>query len=366
MRTSKFRSPSPVWLGAVGCLVGVVYVLRIMIPTDMDPTIMLAFGADSPVQSAYASELVGDVTVRDSFGHDGQVFFMQANDPWFLRPDSHAVYMDRPVYRAQRMGYPTIASGLGLLPPTWVIWTLPLVNILALGVGSMGAGRLAQVFGGSTWLGLAFCLNPGVLSEVDISGGGAVALAAAAWGVLALEQGKVGRGAIALSGAVLSRETMLASAAVLSWIIWRRRAKAWWLVLALPLAAVILWGAYVRLQLGGLPSSGPAVFGPYPLAGAIEAFELWRNEPLSLMMIFGFLAVCVAFGIRITRSHQLLAWAAAPSLLIASVVSVSVWRFPYDIARVMAPIFLAYPFLLAESEKSTGSIPALDASLKRG
>jgi hypothetical protein len=260
------------------------------------------------------------------------------------------------------MGYPTIASGLGLFPPTLVIWTLPLVNILALGVGSMAASRLAQLFGGSTWLGLAFCLNPGVLSEVDISGGGAVALAAGAWGVLALEQGSVWRGAIALSGAALSRETMLASAAVLSWILWRRRAKDWWLVLALPLAAVILWGAYVRLRLAGLPSSGPALLGSYPLAGPIEAFEFWRDEPLSLVMIFVFLAVCVAFGIRIIRSHQLLAWAAAPSLLIASVVSVSVWRFPYDIARVLAPIFLAYPFLMAESERATGFKAALEAN----
>jgi hypothetical protein len=65
MRASVLRNPSPIWLGAVGCLVGVVYVLRIMIPNDMDPTIMLAFGADSPVQSTYARGLVGDVTVRD-------------------------------------------------------------------------------------------------------------------------------------------------------------------------------------------------------------------------------------------------------------------------------------------------------------
>jgi hypothetical protein len=362
MRASVLRNPSPIWLGAVGCLVGVVYVLRIMIPNDMDPTIMLAFGADSPVQSTYARGLVGDVTVRDSFGHDGQVFFIQANDPWFLDPESHAVYMDRPVYRGQRMGYPTIASGLGLFPPGWVIWTLPFVNILSLGVGTLAAGRLAQLLGGSTWLGLAFCLNPGVLSEVDISGGGAVALAAGAWGVMALEQGSVWRGAVALSGAALSRETMLAAAVVLAWILWRRRAKDWWVLLALPMAAVALWGAYVRLRLAGLPSSGPALFGPYPLAGPIEAFEFWRNEPLSLVTIFVFLAVCVAFGVRVIHSHQLLAWAAAPTLLIATVVSVSVWRFPYDIGRVLAPIFLAYPFLVVESERAGGFRPGLHAN----
>ena len=345
MRTGTLRDPSPLVVGALGLLVGVVYVVRIMIPSGMDPTIMLAFGADSPVQSTYARALIGDVTVRDDFGHDGQVFFIHANDPWFLHPLSHAIHMDRPIYRGQRMGYPTIASGLGLFPPEVVIWTLPLVNVLALGAGSMASSRLAQVLGGSTWLGLAFCLNLGVLSEVDISGGGAVALAFGVWGVLAAEQGRMWPAAGALTGAALSRETMLASVVVLAWILWRRRIHLSWIVLALPISAVLLWGIYVRLRLSGLPSTGIREFAAFPLAGPLEAFPFWRNEPLNMLMIAAFLAVCLAFTIRAVRSQQLLAWWALPTLLIAAVLSVSVWRYPYDIARVLAPVFLAYPFV---------------------
>ena len=345
MTGGSLRGPSPLVVGVLGLLVGVVYVVRIMVPNNMDPTIMLAFGADSPVQSTYARALVGEITVRGDFGHDGQVFFIQANDPWFRDAGSHAVHMDRPIYRGQRMGYPTIASGLGLFPPGVVIWTLPLVNVLALGAGSLASSRLAQVFGGSTWLGLAFCLNLGVLSEVDISGGGAVALAFGVWGVLAAEQGRMWPAAGALTGAALSRETMLASVVVLGWILWRRRVDLWWAVLVLPVLAVLLWGTYVRLRLSGLASTGIREFASFPLAGPLDAFPFWRNEPLNLTMIAAFLAVCFAFTIRAVRSHQLLAWWALPSLLIASVLSVSVWRYPYDIARVLAPVFLAYPFL---------------------
>ena len=341
----RLRDPGPVWVGVIGFLVGVVYVLRIMIPNQMDPTIMLAFGEDSPDQAEYARALIGHVTVREAFGHDGQVFFVQANDPWFLEPHLHAVHFDRPVYRAQRMGYPTIASGFGLFPPSVVAWTLPLVNVCALGAGAFAASRLARLLGGSSWLGLAFCLNPGVLSEVDISGGGALALAFGTFGVLAAEQARLWPAALTLAGASLCRETMLAFALGVAWVLWRRRIGRWWLMLAVAVGAAVAWGIYVRTRLATLPTTAFREIAAYPFAGPIEAFAFWRQEPLSLLMISAFLAVCLAFAIRVVRSRQTLGWAALPSLVIASVLSISVWRFPYDIARALAPIFLAYPFL---------------------
>jgi hypothetical protein len=345
MRARSLRNPSPIVLGAVGLLVGFVYVLRIMIPSDMDPTIMLAFGEDSPAQAEYARTLVGDISVRGAFGHDGQSFFLQAIDPWFLHPEKNAILIDRPVYRGQRMGYPTIASGFGLFPADLVIWTLPLVNVLAMGAGSLTASRLAEQLGGSTWLGLAFCLNLGVLSEVDISGGGVVAMAFGVGAVLAAERGKLWPAALMFAGASLTRETMLASSAVVAWILWRRGRRGSWGVLLAPLCVVVAWGAYVRVRLSGLPSTGIREFASYPFAGLIEAFEYWKNEPLNLLMVGAFVAVCVAFSVRAVRTHQLLAWAAVPTLLIASFLSISVWRHPYDIARVLTPVFLAFPFL---------------------
>lgn len=357
MTGRRLRSPSPLWIGGVGLLIGIVYVLRIMIPSDMDPTIMLAFGEDSPAQAEYARTLVGDVSVRGAFGHDGQSFFLQAIDPWFLHPEKNAILIDRPVYRGQRMGYPTMASGFGLFPPGLVIWTLPLVNVLAMGAGSLTSSRLAEHLGGSTWLGLAFCLNLGVLSEVDISGGGVVAMAFGVGAVLAAERGKLWPAALMFAGGSLTRETMLASAAVISWILWRRGRRGSWVVLAAPLCVVVAWGAYVRLRLSGLPSTGIREFASYPLAGLVEGFGYWKNEPLNLLMVCAFVAVSVAFIVRAVRSRQLLAWAAVPTVLIASVLSISVWRYPYDIARVLTPLFLAFPFLafVDESDRSTVS-----------
>ena len=341
----NWKCPPSLLVGAVGLVVGVAYVLRIMIPHDLDPTIMIAFGENSPAHSAYARGLVGDVVLRPAFGHDGQDFFIQANDPWLLNPESHAILLDNAIYRSQRMAYPMIASGFGLFPPRAVVWTLPLVNVLALGAGTVITSRLSSFLGGSPWLGLAFCLNLGLLSEVDISGSGAVALAFAVAGVLAAEKGRPWAAALLLAGAALSRETMLAWAVVVGWFLWRKGIDKWWASAALPMAAVGLWGFFIRYRLSGLPSLDIPFLAPFPFAGPVDAYEFWRSEPSNLLIIFALVMVAVAFAVRVVRSRQLLGWAAAPSLLIAATASVSVWRYPYDIARVLAPILLAYPLL---------------------
>jgi hypothetical protein len=103
--------------------------------------------------------------------------------------------------------------------------------------------------------------------------------------------------------------------------------------------------------LSGLPSSGIRELAAYPLQGPIQAFEFWSNEPVDLLMVVGYLSICVAFAVRLYRSRQILAWASAPALLIASILSLSVWRFPYDIGRVLTPVFLAYPFLAFVTER---------------
>ena len=132
-------------IGIIGFAIGAVIMLRVLIPTGMDPTIFIGFGDQAPIQTAYAQRLLGDVETRPNLGHDGKYFFAQANDPWFLQPEQHAAVLDRPVYRGQRMLFPMIAGGFGLFPPGVVIWSMLVTNLLALGIGTMLAARLASL-----------------------------------------------------------------------------------------------------------------------------------------------------------------------------------------------------------------------------
>ena len=146
---------------------------------NWDPTLYTAFGEEATATRQYAEERLDQVYLRPEQGHDGKFFFVQANDPLVLNPEENASVLDRPLYRSQRMLYPLIAGGFGLLHPDGIVWALIAVNILAMGLGTLATGRLAESMGMSVWWGLTFTLNIGLISEMNIDGAGIVAAAAA-------------------------------------------------------------------------------------------------------------------------------------------------------------------------------------------
>ncbi len=92
----SLRRDAPAWLvGAVGLAIGVTFAVKMLVNYGMDPTVFVAFGdGDSPIQRAYVMEVLGEVTDRSRFVHDGKFFFAQANDPWYLEPERHAAVLD--------------------------------------------------------------------------------------------------------------------------------------------------------------------------------------------------------------------------------------------------------------------------------
>lgn len=334
-------------MAMVGLTIALAYVLRLLIPNQMDPSALASFGDDSGVPTDYARELVGEVVTRPLLGHDGRFFFAQANDPWLLEPTTHAAVLDRPLYRSQRMAYPVLASGFGVLSPPAVLWGLVAVNLVAFGLGTWATASVATQLGASAWLGLGFALNFGVISELDIDGGGVVALAAGVGAVLALLRDSRKGASTLLIVSALAREVMLLFAAgifVAYW--WKRKQKRWSLVFA-PMIAVMVWALYVRLRLDGIPGNGMVTrVISLPLVGLGEAFPSWIADPLPGLLSLSILLILLLFGIRWRPGSAALAWGAAPFVLLASVLAADVWREPYDLARAIAPVLTAYPFLL--------------------
>lgn len=337
-----------IWpVAAIGLVIGVVYVLRVLIPAQWDPSIFLALGEDSPRQTAYAEGRLGSVVVRDAFGHDGKFFFVQANDPLYLEPERHAAFLDRPVYRAQRMLFPALSGGLGLFPPGVVVWAMLGMNLVALVAATAVAGKLAIVWGASPWLGLAVPLNLGLLSEIDIGGAGVLAMLMALGGVLALcsPRGTVAA-TVLFTFAALSREVTLLFAAGIVAVLFLIKRRLIWQLLAFPALAVGAWRLYLVVRLADLPSGGADRELGAPLVGIWEAFGYWLEDPIDLAIGVVLLTVLIAFALRAVRSRNLLAWGALPTVALALILSVYVWREPYDIARAITPVLTAYPFLL--------------------
>ena len=134
-------------LALVAALIGVGIVLVSLFSHGGDIAGLIKFGSGGHVveRTAHVEEILGrEVATVDELGHDGSMYFLQAVDPFFLEADEHAVHLDRPVYRAQRMLFPTIAGVGGIVPPEMLLWTMALTNVAAITLGAVGAGRVAR------------------------------------------------------------------------------------------------------------------------------------------------------------------------------------------------------------------------------
>ncbi|MCD6022578.1 MAG: hypothetical protein K0R20_2288 [Actinomycetia bacterium] len=344
---SAVKSPSSWVVGAAGLAIGGLIALRLLIPSGMDPTVFLALGDDSPVQTNYAQRFLDEVRTRRDLGHDGRFFFVQANDPWLLQPDENAAVLDRPVYRSQRMLFPLIAGGLGAFPPGVVVWSMLITNLLAMGIGALVAAQLALRWGASPWLGLAVPLNIGLIFELDIGGAGIVAYTFALAGLLALVATRVWFASLLFAAAALSREVMVGFAVGVFVLWWLEGRRSIWRIVLMPVVGMAVWNVYLRFRLDGVPGVGERTENfTAPFVGLYEAFESWVRNPGELLLNSVLVLVVIAFVPLALRSRSPIAWGALPFAALMVVLSAEVLRESYNFSRAVVPVFTALPFLI--------------------
>ena len=330
---------------AIALVIGVLIVAASLLRHGGDIAGLIKFGdaPDAMVITEHVEATLGrDVSTVEAEGHDGKYFFLQALDPFFLDPDVHAARLDRPVYRGQRMLFPTIAGVGGLLPAEATMWSMAVVNLAAIAFGTLGTARLAERLGGSPWLGLGFALNPGIVFEFDISGAGIVAFAAAVWGTLAVIDRRHRAAVGWFVAAVLAREvTLLYLAGVCCHQLWMNR-RIPWLLGGVPFVAALGWAGYLRLRLeAGSGVDEVQEFGP-PFGGMADAFEHWVTDPVQLAVIAGLVVAMPLLIVRAAQRPNPLAWGAIGFIVLAVLMTRQVWWNFFDISRAVAPILTAY------------------------
>jgi hypothetical protein len=350
------RERLPPWsLGLMGLGIAVGLALRLLIPYGMDPAIFVTWGDDSSAHTSYVLDRLGSPPTRPSFAHDGKYFFVQANDPWYLDPHRHAALLDHPVYRAQRMLYPLLASGGGVLPAGFIVWLLLITNVLAMAIGTWIGGKLAVMSGLPSWLGLTVPLNIGILFELEIGGAGIVAYLFCLLGIYSLRRNSVSGAAMWFVAAALTKEVMLAFAVGVFVVRRLDRGRACWRLVTWPALAVVVWHLYVTVRLSGLPEarSDAGALSP-PFVGILEALRFWVTEPRHLLinlLILGIVAMFVPIAVR-RRSD--LAWGALPFVGLSLVLSPLVWRETFDLTRALTPVFTAIPFVVIVPRRDAG------------
>lgn len=345
MNANTARSTGPVMVAIAGFVFSVVIVGVGLYRTGWDPTLFVGFGEEAAATTEYAEERLGDVILRPVQGHDGKYFFVQANDPWVLDPENNASLLDHPVYRSQRMFYPLLAGGLGFFGPRTIVWALVLVNVVAMGFGTMAASRVAQRMGGSPWWGLAFVANVGLLFTLTNDDAGIVAVALAFWALAMLYEGRLWPAVALLSAATLTREVMIVCAlglGVWAWSDGRRRAALY--MVAVPALSIAGWMLYLRAQLGP-DGSSPNAIG-WPFVGLVRAVPSWLEDPLVAAAGGAVILITILYLVRWAHTRSSMGWMFVGFIPLATLLTDKVWREIFDFTRAVAPLLTAAILLI--------------------
>ena len=352
-RRLRDRPQGAIAVGLLAVVLASLFSIRVLSETEWDATVFVGFGEDASPTREYAEERLGAVFLRIGQGHDGKYFFVQANDPWLVDPNNNAEVLDAPLYRSQRMLYPMLASGFGALGPSEIVWGMLLLNLVALGLGTFAVGVLAQEAGSSAWWGLAFLVNIGFTSELNIGGAGLVA-GAAVFGALALLlKGRIRWAVLLLSLSALSREVMLIAAAGTAWYLWRGAERRRATVVALvPVGVVAAWALYLRLRIAPGVGASVQAFG-LPFVGLVEAAGSWLPDPIDLVAGLAILALLGLFLMRSVRSDELVGWAFVGFVPMAVLLTKPVWANYFDFTRAVAPVITAFVLLVVASRSQS-------------
>ena len=340
-------------IGLVTVVLASSVAVRVLSELDWDPSVFVAFGEESLATREYAEERLGPVFLRQMQGHDGRFFFIQANDPWVADPETNASVLDRPLYRSQRMLYPVLAGGGGLFGPETIVWSMLVVNLIALGIGTWVTALIAIQMGGSPWWGFSFALNLGFISEIIISGAGVVAAAAAFGAVLMFMRGRVSLGIALLALAALSREAMLiaaAGSAIWLWMEKRRRDAA--VAAVVPGLAVLAWAVYLRTRIGEGSVVAQVQEIGFPFVGFFETLQAWVGRPADFVTGVAMMLLFVLYSRRVLISRHLVGWAFLGFVLLGVVFTQQVWRSLFDISRAVAPIITSFVLLVFLGSKT--------------
>jgi hypothetical protein len=318
----------------------VATVASIILGLRVDATYFVGFGEESEFLP-YAEAVLGDVDVALPDGHDGQQFWILARDPLLLEGIVTAEPLDRPLYRAQRIGYPLLASPWRIGGERLLIWGLLVTNLVVVAVGTALAAGLGGTERRRYPSGLAFAASPLVWLAVLYDFSDALALAGLLGMLVGLRGRRTGWAVASVVVACLAKETSLLAVLAVAGIGrgLGRRERA-----GLVLAGILPLGVW-RLYAMSRPSFGsdPEVreFSIVPFAGFIDAWrigwspqELWGDAAAAMLLVV-LMALVAATWWRNRGSWELTG--ALPYALMLPFLSHHVVGISVNVVRAVGP-----------------------------
>jgi hypothetical protein len=257
LRHAQWLTPS-----FVVVFVCVVCFAGVLLSSDGDPLAFVLLGTRFSQGDPQGSE-----------GYDGQFAYQIAIDPAGAVP-----YIDVPAYRYQRVLYPALARILGLGQPELIPWTLILVNIAAIGLGTWATEQLLLNERVSRWYALSYGLYGGQLLALRADLNEPLAQAFVQLAMLAWVKDRRVWTVIAFSLAVLAKETALIFLAAYMLFTLKERQWRWNVGLGLGLVPFMVYQLILKVWLGsfgvGSGGAGATPFSLIPLGGWLAIAEV--------------------------------------------------------------------------------------------
>jgi len=307
----------------------------------------LRVGSDAQARAFIEADLGHAVPVTAGEGHDGFHYYLAARDPLALDSERLPIYV---AYRHRRILGPLLAGIGGVLGPRATIVGLSVVSLFGFGLAAGAASALAKHMGARPWAPVGVLTSVGLILSVQLVTADALTTGLALTGAVFALRSRAGPAAIAVTLAVLTKETSLLFAAGLTswlWIENRRRAAA--LMALLPGGTLLLWTMYLQLRLGDAWSTNGNL--GFPFVGLAQSVGGWETDADIALGWLADVPVSVAV-IGVVRARQrFLTAITVPWIGIAVLSSSVVWMDGNNALRAFAPCWILGVLGIATSKR---------------
>ncbi len=309
--------------------------------------ILIRYGGD-PLAFALVGTQYSQGDPQGTQGYDGQFAYFIARDPL-----GGCRRCDASAYRYQRILYPLLAWALAFGQPAAVPWTLILVNLVAVAMGTYFTERLLASQGVSRWYALAYGLYGGLIAGLRLDLTEPLAYGLLQGGIWAWTERRRRLAVPLFALAALTKETtLIAVAGLLLYLLFEKR---WLDTLSLGLgvaAPFMAWQGALWIWLGepGIGSGGAMAtpFEWFPFGGLLRTATVSWPAFWLLLAVEGPLFVFpTAWALAVSIRHHLRGhfhpWA---TLLLAQAsvlpfLPFSTWREPLAMARLATGLVAA-------------------------
>ena len=328
-------APAVFWFG-----LGVGMAALIMLGSSRgDPTWLLHVGSSNPALSQMQQDL-GPIRSPDARGHDGQLYYLIARDPFATgeSPKLIAAYDDVGAkYRYRRILFPLLAGGFGQFGPRLTLYSMMVWCAVAMGLVMLATADMAfqlKLKGAAV---VIAALHPGVVAPLQLLTADALAIGLSLVGITLSLRGRRHWAVAAFTFATLTKELYwLVPLTVALWLWIRRERRLALATVARPAVPTLLWALWVGEGLSG-PRGGVTIFGP-PFVGIAEAVVIWiryEREELPLAA-FAVVMMLLAGWMIVSGRNLLLRLALAPWLVVACCAALRMWGKPNNAVRAFA------------------------------